>query len=100
MPIYVYELVLPDGSGGEQFEWLQKMADDPLTVHPETGEPIRRILGVPNAPKAWTDSQGKAVTSDNNLQRLGFTKYQKGASGKYEKHFGQGPDKISKPPSE
>ena len=39
MPLYVYEVVLPDGTGGEQFEVLQKMSDDALTKHPETGEP-------------------------------------------------------------
>ena len=100
MPIYVYEVVLPDGSGGEQFELFQKMADDPLTIHPETGGTIRRVISVPNAPKTWTDRQGKAATSDGNLSRLGFTKYQRGANGKYEKRFGKGPDKISKPPSE
>ena len=27
MPLYVYEVVLPDGSGGEQFEVIQKMAE-------------------------------------------------------------------------
>jgi hypothetical protein len=100
MPIYVYEFVLSDGSGGEQFEWLQGMSEPAFTEHPETGEPVRRVLGVPNAPRTWTDRQGKATTSDNNLSRLGFTKYQKGANGKYEKRFGKGPDVISKPPAE
>lgn len=76
------------------------MAEAPLTVHPETGEPVRRVISVPNAPRAWTDRQGKAATSDNNLERLGFTKYTKSADGKYEKRFGKGPDKIRKPPAD
>ena len=54
--LYVYEVVLPDGSGGEQFEVLQRMSEDPLTKHPETGEPVRRVFGEPNAPRAWTDA--------------------------------------------
>lgn len=100
MPIYTYEYILKDGTGGETFELFQRMAAAPLTTHPDTGVPIRRLISVPSTPKAWTDRQGKAATSDSNLSRLGFTKYQRGSSGKYEKHFGKGPDVISKPPGE
>lgn len=98
MPLYVYETVLPDGSGGETFEVLQGMSAAPLTAHPETGEPVRRVFGTPNAPKTWTDAHGKAKLSDGSLERMGFTKYVKGSGGKYEKRFGQGPDAIKKPP--
>jgi hypothetical protein len=100
MPLYEYELVNDDDTGGERFEVMQRMADPPLTEHPETGQPCRRVFGVPNAPRAWTDTQGKAATSDKNLERLGFTQYVKGEGGKYQKRFGKGPDMISKPPSE
>lgn len=96
MPVYVYEVVLPDGSGGEQFEVFQKMADDPLTKHPETGEPVRRIVTEPNAPRAWTDSQGKAAVSDSNLAAKGFTKYVKAGDGTYEKTAGTGPKKLKR----
>ena len=98
MPLYVYEVVLKDGTGGESFEVLQGMNEAALTAHPETGEPVRRVFGTPNAPKGWTDSQGKGKTSDKNLERLGFTKYVKGGSGRYEKVLGKGPDLIRKPP--
>ena len=98
MPIYVYEVILPDGSGGETFEVIQRMQAEPLTTHPETGEPVRRVIGTPNAPRSWTDSQGKAKTSDSNLERLGFTKYVKSEGG-YQKLFGKGPDKVKKPPA-
>jgi hypothetical protein len=94
MPLYVYEVVLPDGTGGERFERFQKMADAPLTVHPETGEPVRRVISEPNAPRAWTDAQGKAATSDANLAAKGFTKYVKTGDGSYEKTAGTGPKKI------
>ncbi len=96
MPLYVYEVVLADGSGGEQFEALQKMAEAALTQHPETGEPIRRVFGEPNTPRAWTDSQGKAATSDSNLAAKGFTKYVKTGNGTYEKTAGEGPKKIQR----
>ncbi len=100
MPLYIYEVILPDGTSGEAFEVLQGMKDAPLKEHPETGAPVRRVFGTPNAPRTWTDSQGKEKTSDGNLDRLGFTKYVKGGSGKYEKLFGKGPDIMKKPPQQ
>jgi hypothetical protein len=96
MPLYVYEVVLPDGNGGEQFEVLQPMSEAALTAHPETGEPVRRVFGTPNAPRAWTDSQGKASISDSNLAAKGFTKYVKTDQGTYEKTTGSGPKKLKR----
>ena len=96
MPIYVYEVVLPDGEGGEQFEVLQSMSESALTVHPETGEPVRRVFGTPNAPRAWTDGHAKAKTSDKNLAAKGFTKYVKTGDGTYEKTTGDGPNQIKR----
>jgi hypothetical protein len=100
MPLYVYQEILDDGSDGETFEVLQSMSEPSLTVHPETGRPVRRVLGTPNAPRTWTDSQAKAKTSDKNLERVGFTKYVKGDNGKYQKLFGKGPDTMKRPPSQ
>src|SRR5262245_22347990 len=96
MPLYVYEVVLPDGSGGEQFEVFQRMSEAALTKHPETGEPVRRVFSAPNAPKTWTDAQAKSATSDKNLAAKGFTKYVKSGDGTYEKTAGTGPKKIKK----
>jgi hypothetical protein len=94
MPIYVYEVVLPDGTGGEQFEVIQPMSAAALTAHPETGEPVRRVFGEPSAPRGWTDMQGAAKISDKNLASKGFTKYVKTGDGTYEKATGQGPKQI------
>lgn len=96
MPMYVYEFVGADGSGGEQFELFQKMSDAPLTVHPETGAAIRRVFVEPNAPRAWTDHQAKHAVSDTNLGRKGFTKYVKTGDGTYEKAAGTGPKKLKR----
>ena len=96
MPLYVYEVVQPDGTGGDQFEVFQKMADDPLTKHPETGEPVRRIFVEPNAPRAWTDGLGKSKLSDKSLASKGFTKYVKTDKGTYEKTAGEGPKKLKR----
>jgi hypothetical protein len=94
MPLYVYEVVLPDGTGGETFEVIQRMAEDPLTQHPESGEPVRRVFGEPNTPRAWTDSQGSNAVSDKNLAAPGFTKYVKTGNGTSEKTAGAGPKKL------
>lgn len=40
MPIYVYRNL----ETGETFEIEQRMTDEPLTVHPETGEPVKRLI--------------------------------------------------------
>ncbi len=44
MPIYEYETV-PSGKGSEpkRYEIRHCMNDEPLTVHPETGESIRKV---------------------------------------------------------
>jgi predicted nucleic acid-binding Zn ribbon protein len=45
MPIYVYETIpsAPDAAP-ERFELRQSMAEAPLTMHPESGVPVRRVL--------------------------------------------------------
>lgn len=44
MPTYVYESIPSDGRAPERFEITQGMNDAPLSTHPETGEPVRRIV--------------------------------------------------------
>ena len=95
MPMYVYAVILPDGSEGETFEVLQGMSEPSLTQHPETGESVRRLLSVPNTGRK-AGATSKANLSSSNLERLGFTQYKKAGGGKYEKTAGQGPDMISK----
>lgn len=97
MPTYVYEFVQEDGSGGETFEFVQRISDPPLTHHPETGVPVRRVIQAPFIGGMWSDSSmKKRVSDDKKLDRLGFTKYVKAGDGYYEKRAGKGPDVISK----
>ena len=97
MPIYQYEQVLPNDEGGEQFEIFQKMADPPLTHHPETGVPIRRVYTAPAVGGKWSEeAMGKAATDDKKLERLGFTKYVKSGDGTYDKVVGKGPDMLDR----
>jgi hypothetical protein len=45
MTTYVYEsITLKAGEKPRYFEIKQSMNDEPLTKHPETGEPIRRVV--------------------------------------------------------
>lgn len=41
MPIYIYETLKEPH---RQFEVKQSMRDDALSVDPETGEPVRRVI--------------------------------------------------------
>lgn len=95
MPTYVYEIITRDGSQGETFEAVQRMSDPPLTAHPETGAPCRRIPAAPTIPGNWSDHATKQKLSDRNLDRLGFTKYERAGGGHYEKKAGRGPDVLS-----
>ena len=44
MPTYTYRVISRDGRDRELFEVVQGMRDEPLTVHPQTGEPVRRVI--------------------------------------------------------
>ncbi|MDX1947104.1 MAG: zinc ribbon domain-containing protein [Pirellulaceae bacterium] len=102
MPLYEYEVITADDSPGARFEFFQAMSDPPLTKHPETGEPVRRVFLPPAIGGKWSDSaMGKSVADDKKLDRLGFTKYVKSGDGVYEKRAGKGPDVIHRdaPPS-
>jgi hypothetical protein len=92
MPLYVYQVVEKDGAEGEIFEVLQDMSEPPLTQHPENGKPVQRLLGTPNTMRRF--APGKI--SDSNLDRLGFTKYERSGDGTYEKTAGAGPRIITK----
>jgi len=45
MPVYVYETI-PNAASAtpRRFELQQKMSDPPLTVDPETGDPVQRVI--------------------------------------------------------
>jgi predicted nucleic acid-binding Zn ribbon protein len=97
MPLYDYEAITVDDSPGERFEIFQRMADPPLTKHPETGQPIRRVFSAPAVGGKWSDSSmAKKMADDKKLERLGFTKYVKSGDGTYEKRAGKGPNVISR----
>lgn len=45
MATYIYETIpQKPGEEPERFEIRQSMRDDALTMHPETGVPVRRVI--------------------------------------------------------
>jgi predicted nucleic acid-binding Zn ribbon protein len=97
MPIYEYDILDKKGQPtGETFELMQPMKADALTKHPLTGEPVRRKISVPHIAGKWSDLKGKSTLSNENLTRLGFTKYEKKGKGYMERTAGKhGPKSIS-----
>ncbi len=95
MPTYEYEFVNADGSGGERLEIFQSMKDAALKKDPETGKAIRRVISAPMIGGKHSEASTKKMLSNDNLDRLGFTKYEKVGQGQYEKKAGEGPRDIS-----
>jgi predicted nucleic acid-binding Zn ribbon protein len=97
MPTYVYEILTKKGEGTERyFEVVQSMKEPALEKHPETGEPVRRVPQAPTIAGKWSDLKGKAALSNKNLERLGFTKYERKGKGYMERVAGsEGPKSIS-----
>lgn len=97
MPTYVYEVLDDKGEGtGDFFEVVQSIKDDALTRHPESGRPVRRVPQAFNIAGKWSDLKSKGMLSNQNLERLGFTKYEKRGDGYMERVAGkEGPKSIS-----
>ncbi len=97
MPNYIYEVINENGEPGERFEVEQRMTDDLLTCHPETGQPVRRVFLSPGiVGRKSSRSPEKTINDDTKLGKLGFTKYVKTGDGTYEKTAGAGPKKINR----
>lgn len=96
MPTYLYELLDKGGRPtGETFEVVQPMKDAPLTRQPETGRPCRRAIVAPAIAGKWSGVK-KDTMSNANLERLGFTKYERKGKGYMERVAGKaGPKSIS-----
>jgi len=92
MPMYVYEVIDAEGnSTGEMFEVSQSMKEAPLKKHPKSGAPVRRVILAPNI-----GGKASGMLSNDNLSRLGFTKFEKKGDGYMERVAGsEGPQSIS-----
>ncbi|MBX3409540.1 MAG: hypothetical protein KF859_06600 [Phycisphaeraceae bacterium] len=89
MPTYVYEILDKKGQPtGETFEIIQSMKDDALVKHPQTGQPVRRAIVAPAIAEKWSDMKSKSALSNKNLERMGFTKYERKGNGYMERTAG------------
>lgn len=89
MPTYVYEILDKKGRPtGRTVEIVQSIRADALTKHPETGEPVRRAIVPPTLGLAT--SKVKSSLSNKNLEKLGFTKYERKGKGYMERVAGKG----------
>ena len=95
MPIYEYAEINDDGTHGDVFEVLQRIGESPLSAHPETGRPVERLISATSLARP-AGGPIKGDISNRNLEKLGFTKYQKSSTGKYEKVLGDGPSLINR----
>jgi len=69
MPTYVYKGL----ETGEYFEVEQSIHDDPLTHHPETGEPVKRVIqpvGVIFKGSGWYVKDSQSNNSAAKTKRL------------------------------
>lgn len=96
MPTYLYEVLDENGQPIDRFECEQRMSDEPLTRHPETGQPVRRVFLPPGIVGRKSTNPEKTLKDDSKLEKLGFTKYVKTGDGTYEKTAGVGPKKLNR----
>ena len=75
MPIYEYEHEGEPCAKGRRFDVLQKTGEPHLTVCPECGRPVRRLISRPNI---------ALPVSDSKLKNLGFSKLVKREKDVYE----------------
>lgn len=95
MPVYTYQVINDDGSPGETFEVVRSMKEPPLTEHPETGRPVKRIFQPVHIAGLTSSHHDKTRLSDDNLAKNGFTKYVRNGKGHYERHVGDaGPKEL------
>jgi predicted nucleic acid-binding Zn ribbon protein len=92
MPLYVYQVIEPNGDEGEVFEVLQEMSEPTLTHHPENGKPVQRLIAAPSTMRKF----GPGNLSNQRLDSMGFTKYERSGKGTYEKTAGAGPQVITR----
>lgn len=93
MPTYVYEILDKSGKPtGKTFEVIQSIKAEPFTKHPETGQPVRRAIVAPTLGLGM--SKAKNRMSNKNLEKLGFTKYERKGKGYMERTAGKGGPKA------
>jgi predicted nucleic acid-binding Zn ribbon protein len=96
MPTYLYEILDKKGKPtGATFEIVQSMKEDALSKQPLTGKACRRAIVAPAIAGKWSPIKTKSTLSNKNLEKMGFTKYERKGNGYMERTAGKGPRSIS-----
>lgn len=85
MPMYEYRAKDPDAGCyrcREGFDVLQSMKDEPLTVCPECGRPVEKVISLCSVSTAQST---RSMLSDKNLKAKGFHKLVNEGGGKFRK---------------
>jgi len=85
MPTYEYQAREPAKACDrcrERFEVVQSMQDPPLTVCPQCGGPVQRVISMCAVSTAQST---RSMLSDKNLKQKGFTKLVNEGDGKFRK---------------
>jgi len=93
MPIYEYQAKDPSKTCEHcksSFQVLQSVSEHPLTVCPECGAEIVKLISTPGKPR-------ENILSSKNLAEKGFSQYTRKGKGYYEKTAGQGPATLHDP---
>ena len=95
MPTYVYAYLDADGNPTDEcFELVQSISEDALTKR--DGRKVQRVPQAPNIAGKWSDMKGKSQLSNENLDRPGFTKYEKRGDGYMERTAGKEGPRVLK----
>ena len=97
MPVYKYKVV-DSTIEDEIFEIEQEIGAKELRVHPITGETIKKIITPTSLTLSHSSTNEKAILEKSNLEKNGFTVFQKDNSNplKYNRTAGnQGPEEIN-----
>ena len=79
MPLFTYQ-IKKKGGAPEYIEIEQSLSEDPLEVHPLTGEPIMRVPQSPSLTLKHSSTREKTVLSPDHLKKHGFSVLEKDQS--------------------
>lgn len=91
MPVYKY-LVINKSNAPEYIEIEQEVNDPPLSIHPVTSEPIKRVLTSPTLTLNHSSAREKKILSPDHLANNGFSVLKRDSgSKKYIQTVGKNP---------
>lgn len=84
MPLYLYQGL----KTAQVYELQHSMLAGPIGVHPDNGEPLRRIYTSPHLGCGHSSSQSQKLLDNPCLEKNGFSKYERLRPGLYHRTVG------------